>query len=73
MIRVIEQVRPKLFLFENVKGLLSGRWTPSGAKKGEIWEDVKASFRAIEGYSVRQYNRPCQEISESPRIAPACS
>lgn len=52
MIRVIEQVRPKLFLFENVKGLLSGRWTPSG-EKGEIWEDVKASFRAIEGYTIR--------------------
>lgn len=52
MIRVIRKVKPKIFLFENVRGLLSGRWTPDGPK-GEIWEDVRSSFESIRGYSVR--------------------
>jgi DNA (cytosine-5)-methyltransferase 1 len=50
MVRVIEFVRPKVFLFENVKGLLSGRWTKNG-QKGEIFRDVLAAFNAIEGYN----------------------
>lgn len=52
---VIEQVRPRIFLFENVKGLLSSRWTAKG-QKGEIWEDVYARFRRLgeeHGYVVR--------------------
>ena len=39
MAEVIEFFRPRLFLFENVKGLLSSKWTYEGAK-GEIWQDV---------------------------------
>lgn len=46
---LIAQVRPKLFLFENVKGLISARWTKEG-EKGEIWNDVKKKFGAIPGY-----------------------
>jgi len=49
MVRVIKQIRPKVFLFENVKGLLSGRWTKNG-EKGEIFADVLSTFQAIEGY-----------------------
>ena len=49
MAAFIENVRPKIFMFENVKGILSGRWTSEG-QKGEIWEDVRARFRQIEGY-----------------------
>jgi DNA (cytosine-5)-methyltransferase 1 len=52
MASVIKAFRPKLFLFENVKGLLSSRWTPDG-DKGEIWADVRGTFESIEGYSVR--------------------
>jgi DNA (cytosine-5)-methyltransferase 1 len=58
MIRVIKTVRPKVFLFENVRGLLSGRWTKSG-EKGEIWRDVLAAFQQLQrisrhpGYHVR--------------------
>ncbi|MEO0416052.1 MAG: DNA (cytosine-5-)-methyltransferase, partial [Verrucomicrobiota bacterium] len=51
MVRVINFVRPKVFLFENVKGLLSGRWTKDG-KKGEIFRDVLQAFRNIAGYEV---------------------
>jgi DNA (cytosine-5)-methyltransferase 1 len=51
MIEVIRTVRPKIFLFENVRGLLTGRWRASG-DKGEIWRDVRTHFRAIRGYEV---------------------
>ena len=51
MVRVINFIRPKSFLFENVKGLLSGRWSKDG-RKGEIFKDVLAAFRSIPGYRV---------------------
>lgn len=43
MVYVIKNLRPKLFLFENVKGLLSARWTQTGTK-GEIWQDILSTF-----------------------------
>lgn len=55
MAHVIEHVRPRIFLFENVRGLLSARWTADGYK-GEIWDDVYARFRRLGsefGYLVR--------------------
>jgi DNA (cytosine-5)-methyltransferase 1 len=42
---------PKIFLFENVKGLLSAKWTANG-KKGEIWDDVKRTFEDIGEYEI---------------------
>jgi len=48
---VISQLKPKMFLFENVKGLLSSRWTPSG-QKGEIWKDVLETYHGIGGYKI---------------------
>jgi DNA (cytosine-5)-methyltransferase 1 len=60
MIRVIEAVRPRLFLFENVRGILTGRWTKDD-QKGSIWREVLGAFNALsnlgaevtEGYHVR--------------------
>lgn len=52
MIRVIKVVKPRLFLFENVRGLKVGRWTPGG-EKGEIWSEVLAAFEGLEDYQVR--------------------
>ena len=52
MVELINVFNPKIFLFENVKGILSGRWTPAG-DKGEIWKDVVAAFESINGYTVR--------------------
>jgi DNA (cytosine-5)-methyltransferase 1 len=49
MIRVVAKVKPKVFLFENVRGLLSGRWTVNG-QKGEIWRDVREAFGNVTGY-----------------------
>ena len=43
MIKVINELGPKLFLFENVEGLLRGKWTADGVN-GEIWEDVYSAF-----------------------------
>ena len=64
MAELIEQVRPKAFLFENVKGILSGRWSADGGK-GEIWRDVRQRFQAIDWYSTnwqlvqaKDYNVP---------------
>jgi len=53
MIQVIRILKPKLFLFENVKGIMSGRWNPDG-EKGEIWQDVQAEFKKLSnlGYHV---------------------
>ncbi len=50
MARVVSKLSPRMFLFENVKGLLSSKWTSDG-HKGEIWEAVKKEFRAINNES----------------------
>jgi len=52
MVRVIKAVRPKMFLFENVRGLMVSRWTKTG-RKGEIFEEVLKTLSAINGYQVR--------------------
>lgn len=52
MIRVISKVRPRIFLFENVRGLLNSRWSPDGTK-GEIFREILGEFQKIEGYSVK--------------------
>jgi DNA (cytosine-5)-methyltransferase 1 len=52
MIRVVRAVEPKIFLFENVKGLLHAKWVPDG-KAGEVFQDVLAAFKKIPGYEVR--------------------
>jgi DNA (cytosine-5)-methyltransferase 1 len=50
MAYVVNALRPKIFLFENVRGLLSAKWTAEGTK-GEIWEEVRATFNALSGYT----------------------
>ena len=49
MIRVINRIQPKAFLFENVQGLLSARWS-KGGESGEIFRDVWKAFSSIDGY-----------------------
>ncbi|SVD03505.1 uncharacterized protein METZ01_LOCUS356359, partial [marine metagenome] len=49
MIRVIKRIQPRVFLFENVQGILSGKWTREG-EKGEIFRDVWGAFSSIDGY-----------------------
>lgn len=48
----VHQMQPNIFLFENVEGLLRAKWTSEGTK-GEIFEDVLKTFKAIKGYEVR--------------------
>lgn len=49
---LVNDFRPKIFLFENVKGLLSAKWTKDGTA-GEIWDDVCQTFQSLEEYEVR--------------------
>ena len=51
MARIINDFEPRMFMFENVKGLLSAKWT-KGGKRSEIWDDVEATFKDIDGYEV---------------------
>lgn len=51
MIAIIGELRPRLFLFENVRGLLNAKWTREGGRP--IWPDVKSAFRSIPGYTIR--------------------
>ena len=51
MAEIIRRVRPRIFLFENVKGLLNSRWTRDGDDR--IWPHVLSEFRSIKGYEVR--------------------
>jgi DNA (cytosine-5)-methyltransferase 1 len=51
MIDVIRRFKPRMFLFENVRGLMTGRWTADGAP-GEIWNDVKSAFENVGDYEV---------------------
>ncbi len=51
MVEVISIVRPRMFLFENVKGLISSRWEKD-SKKGEIWDEVKKKFKYLESYHI---------------------
>jgi len=51
MATVIRQLRPRAFVFENVRGLLNSKWVKGGDDL--IWPDVLAEYRRIEGYEVR--------------------
>src|SRR5690606_36763444 len=51
MAEIIRALRPRTFLFENVRGLLNSRWEREGSDF--ICPDVLAEFQRIEGYEVR--------------------
>ncbi len=51
MAEIIRSLRPRVFLFENVRGLLNSRWLKDSGNL--IWPDVLAEFRSISGYEVR--------------------
>tara|TARA_Y100000022_G_scaffold17905_1_gene13682 strand:+ start:1389 stop:2660 length:1272 start_codon:yes stop_codon:yes gene_type:complete len=48
----VHQIKPKIFLFENVEGLMSARWTKNGIK-GEIFKDVLKTFKNVPDYNVK--------------------
>lgn len=52
MVRVVKKVNPKVFLFENVRGLLNARWNPTG-NKGEIFDDIRKKFASLNNYVIR--------------------
>lgn len=66
----VHKIRPKIFMFENVEGLLRARWTSEG-EKGEIFADVLRTFEGIPGYVVRHrlvYGRDCGVPQNRPRV-----
>ena len=52
MVYFIHKIKPKIFLFENVEGLLRSKWTKNG-KKGEIFNDVLSTFKSLKNYNVK--------------------
>jgi DNA (cytosine-5)-methyltransferase 1 len=52
MARVIRCVRPRIFLFENVRGLLTSKWS-EGGRNGEVFKAVLSEFKSIPDYCVR--------------------
>jgi DNA (cytosine-5)-methyltransferase 1 len=53
MLTVIQAFQPKIFLFENVKGLLSAKWT-SEDERPNIWQQVYETYReTLKNYTVR--------------------
>lgn len=49
MAALIHQLKPRAFLFENVRGLMYAKWNSDG-QKGEVWADVQGTFAKIPGY-----------------------
>ena len=48
----VYNVRPKFFIFENVAGLMTARWTANGVR-GEILKDVLDTFNSIPNYTIK--------------------
>ena len=48
----IHKMQPKIFLFENVEGLLRSKWNKEGVR-GEIFKDVLKTFQSLKGYDVK--------------------
>lgn len=51
MARIVGELRPRVFVFENVRGLLTSRWTAEG-ERGEVWQAVKKAFVGIGEYKI---------------------
>lgn len=51
MAKVIRRLRPRIFLFENVRGILTSKWSREGDDM--IWPEVWGEFCKIPGYHVR--------------------
>lgn len=49
MAALIFRLQPKVFLFENVRGILNAKWNGDGEK---AWDTILETFQSIKGYSV---------------------
>ncbi|GAA4892263.1 DNA cytosine methyltransferase [Tessaracoccus lubricantis] len=54
MARAVSALEPKAFIFENVAGLLTSKWTKGGAR-GEIWRAVLTEFKRIKDKRGHEY------------------
>ena len=70
MARFIYKMQPKIFLFENVQGILNSRWDKNG-RKGEVFNQILKTFKGLEGYSVKYklvYSRDYGVPQNRPRV-----
>lgn len=51
MAALVHRLRPRAFLFENVRGLLHAKWN-DGGNKGDIWNQVFQTFSGLKDYRV---------------------
>lgn len=51
MATIIHRLKPRAFMFENVRGLLTAKWNDDG-NKGEIWGQVLKTFQSLKGYRI---------------------
>ena len=51
MVKFIKAFNPRCFIFENVKGLLSSRWSLNG-EKGEVFKDILKEFNKLKNYEI---------------------
>lgn len=54
MATFVAAIGPRAFVFENVKGLLSARWSGEG-QKGEIWQAVREAFGRVRTTAGKRY------------------
>ena len=52
MVKFVKVFNPKCFIFENVKGLLSSRWSSNG-EKGEVFKDILKEFKKLKNYEIK--------------------
>ena len=52
MVKFVKVFNPKCFIFENVKGLLSSRWSANG-EKGEVFKDILKEFNKLKNYEIK--------------------
>jgi DNA (cytosine-5)-methyltransferase 1 len=71
MLAIIQAFQPKIFLFENVKGLLSAKWT-SKDERPNVWKQIFDTYqKTLTDYTVRWelvYSKDYEVPQNRPRV-----
>ena len=59
MALILRRLRPRIFLFENVRGVLNAKWMEGGLS---IWDEIVHSFRSVPGYEVSMVTGICKKL-----------
>lgn len=69
MVEIIGFLRPKIFLFENVRGILNAKW--AAGSNEPVFDDVLRAFRSLPNYEVRWsliYSKHYEVPQNRPRV-----